>query len=151
MPVSPKEKKCDNNNFRNTPGFVGSIFSSPPNHTGIFPVLPGGGWSVLVFWTLVMTLGFLRRKLPVSEVNKLSLEVSGDCPPGWDSHVPCFCFPPYLTAFEANWIHFLLVLAASPAPFSAHSPEGGLMWSFDSPLLAPRENWTHCFMGFPLG
>lgn len=131
--------------FRNTPGFVGSVFSSPPNHTGWF--LP----PVLVFWTLVMTLGFPRKKQPMSEGNKLSLEVSGDCPPGPGDYVPCFYFPPYLPAFEANLIHFLLVLATSPTALSAHSPAGSRMWSFDSPLLAPRENWTHCFIGFPLG
>lgn len=70
-----------------------------------------------MFWTLVMTLGISRKKLPVSEGNKLSLEMSGDCLSGPDSYVLCFCFPPYLPAFEANLIHFSLVLATSPPLF----------------------------------
>lgn len=40
----------------------------------------------------MMTLGFPRKKLPVSEGNKLSLKVSEDCPSGPKGCVLCFCF-----------------------------------------------------------
>lgn len=45
-----------------------------------------------MFWTLPMTLGFPRKKLPVSEESKLSLKVNEDCLPGPEDYVLCFCF-----------------------------------------------------------
>lgn len=41
MPISQKKKISLQNHFRKTSALGSSVFSTPPNHTGWIPVLPG--------------------------------------------------------------------------------------------------------------
>lgn len=100
-------------------------------------------------WTLVMTLGFPRKKLPVSEENKVSLKENADCSPGQRAMRSVSALP-YYVAFEAR-NPFSTGAGSITNPLLHSQPRRRPMWSLDSALPAPRDKWTHCSMGFPLG
>lgn len=95
-----------------------------------------------------MTLGFPRKKLPVSEENKVALRVNADCPPGQRAVCSVSALP-YYVAFEAL-NPFSTGLCSITNPSLTHSLAGGLV-VFRQALPAPRDKWTYCSMGFPLG
>lgn len=82
-----------------------------------------------------MILGFPRKKLPVSEENKVSLKVNADCPPGQRAMCSVSA-PPYYVAFEA--LNPFSTGAGSITNPSLHTlPCRRPMWSLDRHSLHP--------------